>query len=208
MVRRAALLFPLVVAAMACEQRATTIEPSTLALPLHTSSSFSTTHDYGCSQSWGEDRQDGRLTLDADADGHATLTLRWQDEALYVNTHPNAEPWIRRTSAECTFVGHARLEGPEIIFTLDFPESTDNRECQPRFPPAEGPIELRCREDSLLLGESPVDVLVCKLGEMPRLFAVLMNEQRSLEFRDERLHIEIDVGSPYSGNQRRRWFED
>lgn len=197
------------------------------ALPLQAGLSFAAGRSDSCSQSWASSQWRGQLALTADDAGEATLSLRWSvDESGGSWDGGVGESYSRSAQEDCALEGRARIEGPELVLTLAFPERSAERwgpyECQPRYTLAEGPPKafiVRCREGVLELGTSPeaapshqVDALLCDFGQqMPWLIGELVGPAgegaQVLELADERLHVEASNDEMLGGGGRRRWLD-
>lgn len=192
-------------------------------LPLFGALSFDASRSDSCSQSWANTHWQGRMSISAEADGHATLRLDW-DHAESGGSWQGGHSYARRGHDGCTLDGRVRIESAQLLFEFEFefpPTDTPADhwppyECRPNlsYGEAVGSFEMRCAMTSIDLGSAPdsaptqqLSVLGCELGDqLPWLLAELIDrETRTLELADERLHVRA-VHDDLGDDTRDRWL--
>lgn len=185
------------------------------ALPLRAALSFSTSEAESCSVSWTQRNIHGVLELRADARGRATFSLDWegsQHDGTWGGDNSNYQ-----LADKCELRGRARLVGGQLNFEFDYPKRDKDHdwwsyECRTFADQAKN-FTIGCVETVLELGPSPTAptdtrerALRCfPDARSPTGILALLDDERSFELLDERLHVSKD--SEDLGEYRAVWLE-
>ena len=186
------------------------------ALPLRAALSFATSEAESCSVSWTQRNIHGVLELRADARGRATFSLDW-DGSQHDGSWGADDNSHYQLADKCELKGRARVVGGQLNFEFDYPKRDKDHdwwsfECR-TFADQARQFTIGCVETVLSLGPAPnaaADTRERALrcypdARSPNAVLALLDDQRSFELLDERLHVSKD--SEELGEYRAVWLE-